>query len=97
MSIREGKITNCAALSIFLLTMSRLSQEQYNITISMRIYGASINTVEQYFNLMFMAIRYQDCRPVFIILGLFAITREMANKRVITPAQDRYMHPLDPK
>ena len=35
MVIREGNITNYAALSIFLLTISRLNQEQYNDTISM--------------------------------------------------------------
>ena len=72
MVIREGKITNCAALSIFLLTMSTLSQEQYNITISMVVNRASINAVAQYF--------YVHWNMIFIILWLFAIAKEVANQ-----------------
>ena len=50
MIIREGKISNCAALSIFLFKMSKLSQELYNITISMLVNGASIDAVAENFN-----------------------------------------------
>ena len=50
MVIRKGNHKTCAALSIFLLTMSRLVQEQYNITITILVNGALFNAVAQYFN-----------------------------------------------
>ena len=78
MATLVGKITNYPALSIFLLTMSRLSQEQFNIALTMLVNGALVNSVAQYFN-MFIALPFQDCRHDFIILWLSAIAKAVAN------------------
>ena len=50
MVIRKEKKPHCAAFSIILLAMSRLSQGRYNIIISMLVNRASINAVAQHGN-----------------------------------------------
>ena len=77
MVIRDEKITNCTALSIFLLTMSRPSQEQYDVTISMLVDGAPINAVVQHFNVHCNTISRMHTH--FHHSGMFAISKEVAN------------------
>ena len=62
---------------LFFLLMSRLSQEQYNIAISMLVNGSSINPVAKYFNVHPNTISRLQTR--FTILGLFVIIKEVAN------------------
>ena len=87
MAIREGKITNCAALSTFLLTMSRLSQKQwaYNFTISMLVNGASSDAVPQY--LVFTVSRLQTRVRHS---GTLYDSQRSGQLRAVTPALDRY-------
>ena len=73
----------------FFLTMSRLCQEQYNITISMLVNGASILML-QLCILMFIILQFQDCSHVFIILRLFAIAKEVVTRCYTSCARSLY-------
>ena len=89
------KITNCAALSIFLLTMSRLSQVQCKIAISMLVNGTSINVLAQYFCVHWNTIsRLQACFHHSVTV---CERQRSGQSRVTTPAEYGHIHPPRPK